>query len=284
VNDYGSAIKAWRNAWGKKQSDVASAIGVSEAYISQIESGKRKLKLDIALKIAHYYGVSVERLIQREYFPPSTSSSPTTFTLTDAQQMLKECFPVVITDEAMQNKDFKMAYGLQKLFVREQLTPEGPQISIISYCIERYYSAWKEAGILEAAANLLGLMIMFGASITDMDEEKAQKAQSNLIRMKAFDLGILGNYYLKTPNNTIDNSAQKKEFVDNSWELIVEFIAALKKSESRKSLGDYYLALCYFFGIIKGNLTAEEYKMMGLDFLTTFAILGNEYAIRFLTG
>lgn len=50
-------------ARGKKTQAVISAeIGITQKYLSKLELGQRNPSLKIAIKIASYYGTSVERL------------------------------------------------------------------------------------------------------------------------------------------------------------------------------------------------------------------------------
>ena len=50
-------------ARGKRtQMDVANEMGISQKYLSKLELGQRNPSLKIAVKIASYYGTSVEHL------------------------------------------------------------------------------------------------------------------------------------------------------------------------------------------------------------------------------
>ena len=42
------------------QSEVARRLNISKSYLSLIESGKRRLSLDLAEKMAEEYGVNIE--------------------------------------------------------------------------------------------------------------------------------------------------------------------------------------------------------------------------------
>ncbi len=60
-------VKTMRNtlieARGKKtQAAISAEIGITQKYLSKLELGQRNPSLKIAVKIASYYGTSVEHL------------------------------------------------------------------------------------------------------------------------------------------------------------------------------------------------------------------------------
>lgn len=57
-----NAVKVWREYRGLTQKDLADACAISDAYISQIESGK-PASLKVTSAIAHTLGVELSDLI-----------------------------------------------------------------------------------------------------------------------------------------------------------------------------------------------------------------------------
>lgn len=57
-----SAIRAWREYLGLTQKEVADKMGVSQAALSQMESGEKKLRKATLEKLAKAMGLSVEQL------------------------------------------------------------------------------------------------------------------------------------------------------------------------------------------------------------------------------
>ncbi len=55
-------LKELRNLCGKTQSELATVIDKSVGMYSMIESGKRKLSLEDAIKIAEFYKIAVEEI------------------------------------------------------------------------------------------------------------------------------------------------------------------------------------------------------------------------------
>ena len=58
-----SMIKAWREYLGMKINELAAKVGISGAYLSQIESGKRNPTIETLKNIAKALDVEVEILI-----------------------------------------------------------------------------------------------------------------------------------------------------------------------------------------------------------------------------
>ena len=66
----GSYLKALRDAKGYTLRDVEKEIGISNAFLSQLESGKVKQPSPVMLyKLSTLYGVSYETLMERAGYP-----------------------------------------------------------------------------------------------------------------------------------------------------------------------------------------------------------------------
>ncbi len=64
---YGKAIKAMRLTNGLSQSQLAKETGIPQNTISWIESDKGIANIFQIVKIADYYGISVDELIGRDF-------------------------------------------------------------------------------------------------------------------------------------------------------------------------------------------------------------------------
>lgn len=56
------AIKTYREQAGLTQTRLAEALRLNQGYISQIENGEKKPSLEIAQRIADFFGVGVDDL------------------------------------------------------------------------------------------------------------------------------------------------------------------------------------------------------------------------------
>lgn len=57
-------LKSVRVLKGIKQSDMAEMLGITQTYLSRLESGRVDIKLSMLLKRAYILGVSVGELIE----------------------------------------------------------------------------------------------------------------------------------------------------------------------------------------------------------------------------
>lgn len=64
--DIGKELKYHREANGYTQSDLAKATGISQQKISYIESGKHSPSIDLCIKLADFYGITVDELVGRD--------------------------------------------------------------------------------------------------------------------------------------------------------------------------------------------------------------------------
>lgn len=59
-------LLALRKKAGKTQQEVAAKVGMTAAALSAYETGKKQPKLDYAVRLARYYGVTLDRLCGNE--------------------------------------------------------------------------------------------------------------------------------------------------------------------------------------------------------------------------
>lgn len=57
-------LKEYRIKNNLKQKDIAEILGITTSYYGMIEIGKRKVSLDIALRLSSYYKVPVEEIFK----------------------------------------------------------------------------------------------------------------------------------------------------------------------------------------------------------------------------
>ncbi len=78
---FGEKLHALRTARGLTVRELVVALGyapTSNSYISEVETGKRNLKLEFVLKVANYFGVSIDQLVRDEVdLPPNGEPAST---------------------------------------------------------------------------------------------------------------------------------------------------------------------------------------------------------------
>lgn len=68
--DFGQRIRDLRTKGGLTQTELAERVGVSQAEIQRLETSQRRLKLDVAKKIAGTLGVDISAIINEEGSTP----------------------------------------------------------------------------------------------------------------------------------------------------------------------------------------------------------------------
>jgi DNA-binding XRE family transcriptional regulator len=58
-----SPIKVWREHRGLSQRQLAEAVGVRAAYVSQLETGRKRLSLQMTIALARALSLSVDDLV-----------------------------------------------------------------------------------------------------------------------------------------------------------------------------------------------------------------------------
>ena len=69
--NYGKALKECRIINGKSLLDVERDTGINNANISRWEQGKVLPNIDFCVKLADYYGISLDELVGRDYVTPT---------------------------------------------------------------------------------------------------------------------------------------------------------------------------------------------------------------------
>ena len=64
--NYGEALKYQREINGFTQSGLAKATGISQQKISYYESGKHSPPIEDCIKLADFYGITLDELVGRD--------------------------------------------------------------------------------------------------------------------------------------------------------------------------------------------------------------------------
>lgn len=65
--NYGEALKYHREVNGLTQSELAKSTGISQENISRWESNKVIPNIDFCVRLADFYGITVDELIGHDY-------------------------------------------------------------------------------------------------------------------------------------------------------------------------------------------------------------------------
>ena len=285
-NKIGSNIRALRKAFGESQLDLALSIGIdSVSTISQYESFTRIPERDILLKIARHYRITVNELIYEDL---SGIKSLTNITIDRMKnkEIICTMFPIIVSEEAMLDENFKTAYIIHKELFDNFINGIELDVNVIENCMDLYSKASK-SGVIEGTANYLWWLILNGMILILFTPQLLsiidQRADSITISKNLLQEVFLTSTDDDCDPEIIQLKKEKQEYIKESSIDILLSISLLKHSKKYCDLGDYYLSLCYIYGLIHNSSNVEMNLAIGEEMMRTFSILGNNYASKFLS-
>lgn len=105
-------LKSLREISGKSQQEVCSALNIEQSTLANYENGKRVPKIEILMKIANYYHVSMDFLLGME---KSGGNDYSDFQLFDECFDFKERIRDLMKEQSMSEDDFMRLTGFDKL-------------------------------------------------------------------------------------------------------------------------------------------------------------------------
>lgn len=274
------SIRDSRKAHGETQNDLASAINVSETAVGNYETGIRQPDMQTIKAIAEHYGFPVDRMINGDFSQMDFKLS--TLTWEKAMEVMAVQFPIICSAKSIQDPDFAEGYKqTQKIWSKVKA---GHTVIIRSF-IESAFKKYEDAFInnnklVEAVANTLWLTFLdYGL----MPDEHSTKMGEAVFLGKALDRDFVKDYVLKDSNPTSkEDFENKRAYVRESQETVLDLIRILKESGEYSDLADYYMALRYVIGMVANDYSDDLNKTVGMEMLFSFARLGNKYAIRYI--
>ena len=71
--DYGESFRGQREAKGISQLELSKQIGTSHQNINRWEGNKVLPNIDFCVKLADFYGISLDELVGRDFIPSEKS-------------------------------------------------------------------------------------------------------------------------------------------------------------------------------------------------------------------
>lgn len=273
-------LRNLRNTYGETQLNLANALDLSNSVISKYESGKGLLKLENLTKIAKHYMIPIDLLLQEDV-PFIEIPEDDLY----CKKALDALLPIISSEEALKNSDFKKAYELHLSLYENIFTDDEISSSEIDKCISLYNNAYK-AGIIEGLANRLWWNILFSFCYSIVTPKLLDDAGSTIGNCSSKE--IIREYFLpKFDKESLENilyenyeelEKEKNEFFAEIQVDIYVDICLLKHSDKYWKLGDFYTAVAYMFSLINRKTTRETNLIIGLEMISFFALTGNEYA------
>lgn len=272
-------IRDIRKAHGETQSDLASAINVSETAVGNYETGARQPDMQTIQAIAEHYGFPVDRLLNEDFSQMDFKLS--TLTWEKAMDVMAIQFPIICTDKAMQDPNFAEGYRrTQEIWSKVKEGQAGIMRSFIESAFQKYEDAIIDNNeLVEAVANTLWLTFLVYALMPD---EHSVKMGEAVLFGKSLKKDFVKSYVLKDANPiSKENAENKRTYVADSQETVIALIRILKEYDDYADLADYYMALRYVIGMVANDYSDDLNKTIGMEMLLSFAELGNKYVIRY---
>lgn len=271
-------IRDLRKAHGETQKELGRAINVEESTISMYESGKRQPDMQTIQAIASHYGFPVDRLMDDNFSQMDLNLS--TMTWDKMIAALEAQFPIMCSKKAMQDQHFANGFKkTQEIWQNLKLSHESIMISSIKLALDSYEASLSDnPETAESAANMLWLIFINYALMPD---EHSVKMGEAVLFEKSLKPDFIKKYVLKDVNPiSEEDAANKKAFIRDRQEAIIVLIHILKDSANYADLADYYIAIRYVIGMVANEYSDDLNKTIGMEMLTSFAELGNKYALN----
>lgn len=283
----GRNIRSLRVYFGETQEELALTLKTNYQNISYWETGARVPKNEWILAIAQHYLVSEDILVYADFsdletLHPSQNSS---------WRGIDNLFPFSISVNAIQDSDFlKAAHADLKM--RLQLNERSPYNTNVSELVEACFACYDdyqnalrdESSKYEAAANLVSLLFLFLTSVKLMtlmpkiEELDLQEGPALFIRLwknndqfkRAITRASDALSYITQP--------EAKEYMAEKYHECIELITLLKENQKWYAIGDFFLALQYYLGIVENSLDYLQNVRIGFEMLRMLESINNKYA------
>lgn len=262
----GNNVKTLREHKKETQQDLADILGVSSKLISCYELGTRKISKENIQIIAEHYGIDLETLINEEVNEAWLEEWQSLLDDDCLIRFFKSTFRRFKTDQDIENQNFKRGDELLSQYLRGESTMS----TILNSARNRFYKSYKDAGLLNGAANTLMLILMEFATI-DLEQEFVDKIATSGISKS--DLLV---YNIKRSSALSDKQVK---FIKSTEDIYDECLFALR-SNKKINMYEYFLMLRYYYGMVDNGLTPVDNAKVAYAMIYELYRCENTYAKR----
>ena len=281
MSQFGKNLKHLRKMAGETQKQLAKALHCTDSAISKLESGKISPSRDQLEAISRRYCKTVDQLLYADL----TNIQPFSFETDGLKEIVsasKHIFPLINSDTAQLNRSFSIAYKKCTEIIDAASANRSISTASLVRCGELFdLAAEDDQCRYEASANQLWVILqMWGALIISGEaQEELSEAVYKRENRQSFFQALLE---VRTVITSKEVEEKQSSFIALFSEKYLELIRVLKSDNSWSALGDYYLALRFFFGMIDNGESAAFNTQIGMQLLKALVSLGNEYAYNTL--
>jgi transcriptional regulator with XRE-family HTH domain len=267
-------IKYYRNKYGESQQDLAIKINTSASTIGSYETKGRRPPLEVIVKIASHFGITIDELIYADHSNKNAKREKKEFASISASSFIDfilTFIPIISTENALNNTHFKKGYlSHQKILkgIKEMnygYFTEGD----LDICMESYQESMKE-NIPEAIANLISLIMIC------CPNPNSEFSISNIKNLSFLEI------QQKTLLKDIDNDQVYYSNIiapDDEKELL-DLIGKLHSYSEYQDLSNYFAAIRYSFGLINNNFSLEMNRTIGNQMLLAQFDINNKFVVN----
>lgn len=279
----GKNIRSLRNAYGESQEQLGAAIYVEKNTVSSYETGRTQPKNEILTAISKHYTVCIDDLLLGDFSysgETTVNFKPDTF-----WKVIDKVFPVISTEQALQNQNFRIAFDAQTDFYAQCRSADMDKIDIpFELCLDNYSEAIEDEKIaVESGANLLGLLCLFMIAVNSLTLVKDNPAYVS--QLAKIDKNVR-EFVENAPSLEAEISVNLDESGIHSTEYkeaIMDMLNLMRDTKEWSDLAYYYMALFYIYNLVDNNSTRSINNRIGASMLNAFALMGNQYAHQFLS-
>ena len=289
-----------REAFGDTISGLAEAVAVSKSTIHKYENQVEcKQRPEILKRIAIRYGITVDELCYGDFSclqGVKINGAPIE-NLDKMKEISLMFYPILKPSaKAFEDPFFVKGYEAQNK-IRSYFYGDGTEFNreLLEICINSFSESIEKNHTLEASANLLWLFTFFSASVRNKNLcQGLYKFYSQKIDRKFFQKEYAYKSFDKVANNRYEqytlgdvnfNEIKEMKFLEEVFEIDEENYATLFFNLKRNYRGceyaDYYMALRYVQDLIENDFDEATNAMLGIELMSTFETMDNQYAIKF---
>lgn len=262
-----------------RQKTLAKEFNVPQSNISEYVNGRKPIPTDIIKKISLKYGIGIDDLMNKDL--ALEFDSPQTIKLKDTESFGENLLPFLTSKIARSNDNFNRAEKILSDLLQQldRLDDFYKNISVFEHVVTLYQKAWEESKSYVAISNCLSTILLIYIFYNQCSIQVAQK----LIEEESLNLFDVQFFHLHHTNNTSDLNYKEKQaaFFEKYEDMVYSNIKLLKSKSKFSELGDYFLAICYYFGFAEDFLEFEQCSQTGAHMLLQLCKIDNKYANRF---
>ncbi len=263
-------ITILRKAYGESYENLARAIGyedksgVANWYSRGSVNDAEKLK-----RVAQHYRIPISTLLDSDL---SDFKIPVEQYKDPEKQIFSFfiLFPLAFNDNESGDPLFEKAFHLHTEYIRKGFRKNYFDPVMFDEMWTAYERSFEDNATIEAFINMTSLCILTEVGLKN---PWMLNLSGTRVGTKDFNEIFLPNY--KNDLITSDDETQELE------RQVVFSLRKIKQQSKYADLADYYMAIRYFWALPDNGLSWADNQMVGNEMISSFAWLGNKYALLF---